>query len=161
MRRVRRSSILFLALGLTFAGTSSADAATQPGWSLAKATAYIESYVRVPAPAIIAAATVHLQAMKQGGSRSAIAKAQKQLTLAKAGLGVDLARCLGSKAAPGGYVSFKCRLALSDDLGFSGKALGTWSRLATGSWAWRWTSLTAGGVCPPGWDRRTTNGFCT
>jgi hypothetical protein len=158
---VRRSSILLLALGLVVAGTPSADAATQPGWSLAKATAYIESNLRVPAPAIIAAATAHLRAMKQQGRTNAIAEAQRQVTLAKAGLGVDRASCLGSTPAPGGYVAFKCKLALRDDLGFTGKALGTWSRLATGRWVWRWTTLTAGGVCPPGWDSRTTNGFCT
>jgi hypothetical protein len=156
---VRRSLIVVLASALAAVPVSSASAATKPGWSLAKASAYIEFNLRIPVPEVVAYSKEFLRLQKQLGGQFGIAEAEEEIELAKAGLGVDRASCLGLKAAPGGYVSFKCKLAMSDDLGFTAKVLGTWKRLPTGKWRWDSSSFTLGGLCPPRWDGSPTSGL--
>ena len=159
MRRCLAAVSVAVALvGLTAAPSSAAK--KKPGWSLAKASAYIEFNLRIPDPDIIAAAKYYLAYMTKIGGPNGIAEAKKELAIATAGQTVDHASCLGLKAAPGGFVSFKCKLALSDELGFTAKRVGTWKRLATGKWEWSGTSATYGGRCPENWNYTTTNGFC-
>jgi hypothetical protein len=132
---------------------TSAQASEPPGWGIAKASAHLEFHLRLVAPDIITEAQHRLRLSRQLGA--SLEKAEADLRLAKAGLETEHASCLGLRVAPGGYASFKCKLILSDDLGFHGKATGTWARNpASGRWLWTSTTFTLTGYAPPGWFNR-------
>jgi hypothetical protein len=126
-----------------------AQAGAAPGWTLAKASAYIELNLRLSDPELVsqAAEAVRVAKMLGGG----IAKAERDLKTAKARYSIDRASCLGIRRAPGGYVSFKCKLSGSIDLGFTLKSVGVWKRLPTGKWRYFESSRSYGGYGPPWW----------
>jgi hypothetical protein len=149
---MRRASLLAVILALAL--TSLASAASKPGWTLAKASAYIEFNVHLSDPELLTQAKAHLRQMKQIGGATGIAEARADLATAKAGYSVDRASCLGTKAAAGGYVSFKCKLQGSTDLGFKLKSVGVWKRLPTGKWTYVESSRSYGGYGPSWWQNR-------
>jgi hypothetical protein len=136
---------------LLVSSTSSASGASNPGWTLAKASAYIESTFRLADPELVTLAQEHLRVMKQLGGSYGISEAEQDLKIAKAGYSVDRASCVGIKPAPGGYVSFKCKLGGSIDLGFTLKSVGVWKRLPTGTWRYVESSRSYGGYGPSWW----------
>jgi hypothetical protein len=132
--------------------TSSASAASKPGWSLAKASAYIEFHLRLTDSELVSRAQETLRLAKALGGPGGIARAEQDLKTAKAGFTIDRASCLGIKPAPGGYVSFKCKLSGSIDLGFTVKAVGVWKRVPTGQWRWFESSGSYYGLGPSWWQ---------
>jgi len=143
---------LLAVLTVTLAGLAVVQtAAASSGISLAQASAQIEFNVRLVVPSIVTKAQEQLRLANQIGGPNGIAQAQENLKLAKAGLEVDHASCLGTKPARGGHSTFRCKLSLSDDLGFTGKALGTYGRATSGSWRWQTSSFTLAGYGPAEW----------
>lgn len=139
-----RMAVVAAAVVLAFA--AQASAATKPGWSLAKASAHLEFHLHLVAPDIVAGAEKRLRFQRQIGGENGILNAKEDLAIARAGMETNRASCLGLKAAPGGFVTFRCKLLLSDELGFTGKALGVWKRNpATGRWLWTSSSFTISG----------------
>jgi hypothetical protein len=121
-----------------------AHAATTPGISPSRAKTRIEVNVRVVAPDLVGWASEQLRQAKRFGGPRTIANARHDLRIARAGMDVDHAACLGVRRARGGYTSFRCKLALS--IGFSdgverGRVRGTYTRLSNGSWRWHTTWL--------------------
>ena len=145
--KLRLLTALAVALIATFAAAAGAEATSTPGMSLAQASSQIEFHIRLVIPAVVAKAQDTLRLYKQLGGAGGIRQAQQDLDAAKTGMEVDNASCLGTRAAAGGYSAFRCKLSLSDDLGFKGKALGTYSRTA-GGWRWWTTSFTLIGYGP-------------
>lgn len=145
---MRRAVLLLLvaaALGILL--LPAAHGGAKQGWSTAKASAYLKLHLRLADPTVVAAAGDYLRQMKQLGDASGIAIAQRQLIDAKLGLAVDRATCLGVKPAPGGYVSFRCKLSLSDHREFTAEAVGAWRRNpASGKWQWRTATWTLGAL---------------
>jgi len=129
VRRCLIAASLVVALGGL--GASGSSASTKPGWSLARASAYVELYVRYTDPYVVAQARREVALAKQLGEAGVLAQAEQNLVLARAGLRVDRALCFDLRAAPGGYASFRCRLLMSDDLGFKATANGVFRVGAT------------------------------
>jgi len=141
---------LLTALAVTLVAAivaAGASAAPAPGMSLARASSEIEFHIRLVVPAVVAKAQDTLRLYKQLGGQGGIANARAELKAAQAGFEVDHASCLGTKAAAGGWSAFRCKLSLSDDLGFTAKAQGTYTRTA-GVWRWWTTSFTLIGYGP-------------
>ncbi len=145
---MRRALILVLvaaAFGISL--LPAAHGGVKRGWSTAKASTYLKVHLRLADPTVVAAASDYLQKMKQIGDASGIALAESQLRDAKSGLAVDRATCLGVRPAPGGYVSFRCKLSLSDHREFTAEAAGTWRlRPASGNWQWHTASWVLGSL---------------
>ena len=147
--RFYRAAVLAAILSFGLVGTAAGSG--KPGWSLAKASAHLELRLRLVFPDTVTQARQFLTLAKQQGDVGNLAQGQEDLRLAKAGMQVDRASCAGIKAAPGGYVVFRCRLLLSDDLFFTGKATGTWKRLPSGNWRWFTSSFVRTGIGPAEW----------
>lgn len=149
--RIAVSVVLFVALALAV----SAQASGAPGWTLAKASTYIEANLRLHDPEDVRQATEHLRYARQLGGAGGIANAERDLRIAKAGYRIWLARCFGIKRAPGGYVSFRCKLSGSiryGSGGFTVKSVGVWKRLLTGRWRYVESSRSYGGYGPSWWE---------
>jgi hypothetical protein len=141
-----------LALALAVPAQAGGATMTKPGWTLAKASAYIEFNLRLSDPELVSQAAEHLRIARQVGGPRGIAAAERDLRTAKAGYSVGRASCLGMRRAPGGYVSFKCKLSGNIDLGFTLKSVGVWKRRLTGKWRYVESSRSYGGYGPSWWN---------
>ena len=119
--------VLFLAV-IGMAGASGSQ-----GWTLAKASAYLESTVRIDDPAVVAAAK---EAQRTNLQPIGVVDGQLWLQHARAGLAIRDASCVGVTSATSGYVSFSCALLLNDGIGSKTTAFGELKRLSTGDWRW-------------------------
>jgi hypothetical protein len=147
-----RYLLIVPALALALAVSAQASGASKPGWTLAKASAYIEFNLRLHDSEDVRQAAEALRIARLTGGRHGIAAAERNLRIAKAGYSIGRASCLGMRRAPGGYVSFKCKLSGSIDYGFTLKSVGVWKRLVTGRWRYVESSRSYGGYGPSWWN---------
>jgi hypothetical protein len=143
------------ALALALVVSAQASGASKPGWTLAKASAYIEFNLRLHDSEDVRQATEALRIARMLGGPGGIARMERDLRTAKAGYSIDRASCLGMRRAPGGYVSFRCKLSGSirySNGGFTVKSVGVWKRLLTGRWRYVESSRSYGGYGPSWWN---------
>jgi hypothetical protein len=131
--RACRAAVFATVCVLVLAVAGLAGAAASPGWTVAKATAYLETNVRVVDPAVVAAAK---EAQWTNMQPSGLAGGTLGLQRAKAGLDVKHASCVGVMSATGGFTSFSCALLLADTAGYKTTAFGELKRLVGGDWRW-------------------------
>lgn len=119
---------------LAFAGVASA---ATPGMSLAQAQSRLELKLRLVFDDTVTQAQENLRLAKQLGGPEGIRIATDNLAAAKRGMQVDNASCAGLHRVQGGFDSFRCRLLLSDELGYHATAKGLMSRnRSSGRWQW-------------------------